>query len=632
MDQIFGHLSFGSALVALVCGTGLGSIYGLIPGIGGRVGLILSIPLASFFDPYAAAIFLFATHAVIHTSSSIPSIAFGLPSSGADMATVQDGYPLARMGRAGEALGAALSASAIGGVLGALGFLLAIPIAKPLVTSFGPPEMLMLALFSITMVSSISTEGMLQGLIVAIVGVIFAMVGLDARTGGARFTFGLVQLWDGLDIPALICGLFVIPEMLSLRRTSDEEAHERAIGTTVGDVMRGMAVSFRHKAVLLRSTLYGILAGVTPAVGASVGVWMAYGYAARTTKSDVPFGKGAVAGVIAPEAANNSKEGGAMIPTLFFAIPGSSAMAIMMGALAFAGIQVGPNMLGKDIGLSYALAAAVAAANIIAIPFFFAAVPWIVRLSALRREMLVPVAIALSVTAALINSPTIATQGQLVVAGILGVALKAANWPRAPFILGFVVAKMAESAYFVTAAVWGWSALQRPITALLLIATLGWLGFSVARRPALKLSGSRLSTLTVGGALLAFFIAVVLASRSISPPGGIAPGALAAAAGVLCLFVLGAALKSSENPPSAERLCHVDLTAAFLLLTPLVGLFVASLAYVAGMLRRDGVRTKTALVAGAVLAVVQIAVLSRVFDVLVEKEIIGRIAWTILGY
>src|SRR6185295_17682042 len=158
-------------LSALVSGTALGFICGLVPGLGSRVGLILAIPLCGFWDPYPAAIFLFSMHAVVHTSSSIPTIAFALPTSGADAATVLDGYPLARMGRAGEALGASLSASAIGGVLGALAFLAAIPIARPLVTSFGPPELLILALFGITMVTSLSTEGLAQGVVVAALGV-----------------------------------------------------------------------------------------------------------------------------------------------------------------------------------------------------------------------------------------------------------------------------------------------------------------------------------------------------------------------------------------------------------------------------------------------------------------------------
>ncbi len=209
-------------LSALVSGTALGFICGLVPGLGSRVGLILAIPLCGFWDPYPAAIFLFSMHAVVHTSSSIPTIAFALPTSGADAATVLDGYPLARMGRAGEALGASLSASAIGGVLGALAFMLAVPIARPIVTSFGPPEFLLLSLMGISLISAVSREGMLQGLTVAAIGVLCAMVGLSIRTGEPRLAFGIPELWDGLDLPALVAGLFIIPEMLTPSRFADD--------------------------------------------------------------------------------------------------------------------------------------------------------------------------------------------------------------------------------------------------------------------------------------------------------------------------------------------------------------------------------------------------------------------------
>jgi TctA family transporter len=512
MRDLFGLIDWPSAVLALSAGTALGFIYGLIPGIGGRIALVLSIPLAGVFPPYGAAIFLFALHSIVHTSTSIPAIAWGMPSGSSDTATIVDGYPLAKMGRAGEALGASLSASALGGILGALAFLTAIPLAKPLVTSFGPPEFFMLALFGATMVASLSSEGILQGLIVAVVGVLFAMVGIDTRTGTPRFTFGSVELWDGFNIAALVCGLFVIPEMLSLKRFEGESARERAIATSIRDVFLGMFVTFRHIKVLLRSTLYGIFVGFMPTVGSTVGVWLAYGYAARTTKSDIPFGKGAIAGVIAPEAANNSKEGGAMIPSLFFGIPGSSAMAIMMAALSYVGVAIGPAMMKTNIELAYILAATVILANILAIPLFFAVVPSIVRLSALRRDAIAPLVIVTSVTAALISAPSISTHLQLLLATLLGIGLKAANWPRAPFILGFVIADMGEGAFFHTAAIWGWSALLRPITFLLFASLVVWLIVSLRTRPAFTLGGPRRTTLILAAALIAFF-AIVFALR-----------------------------------------------------------------------------------------------------------------------
>jgi putative tricarboxylic transport membrane protein len=630
--EFFGLNAWWPASVALVTGTAIGFVIGLIPGIGGRIGIILCLPLAAAFDPYPAAIFMFALHSVTNTSSSIPNIALGMPTSGSDAATILDGYPLTKMGRGGEALGASLSASAIGGILGALAFLAAIPIARPLVTSFGPPEILMLALIGITMVASLSSEGLLQGLVVAALGIIFAMVGLDGRTGEFRYTFGLLDLWDGVGLPAIVCGMFVIPEMLTLKRHVDKDAYQRAVSTRLSDVFRGMFVTFRYMAVLLRSTLYGILIGVTPAVGSTVSVWMSYAYAARTTKSDIPFGKGAIAGVIAPEAANNSKEGGAMIPTLFFAIPGSSGMAVMMAALAFVGVAVGPNMLTTDIKLSYALVATVILANVIAIPAFFLVVPSIVRLAALRREAIVPVAIAVSVMASLIDEPTLATVVQVFIAAILGIGLKLANWPRAPFILGFVIAGLAEGSFFLTAEIWGWAALTRPITILLLVALVAWLAFSMRRRSPLQIAGPKSTTIILSSALIVFFAATFILALPLDLKSGLAPMSISVFAIILCTLILITALRVRVSTQSDEVMRFIGSTGLFIAATPFLGIVVSSLAYVTAVLRRTGISYTNAILVAIGCGVLQLVLLVTVFDVLVEREIIGRILWAALGY
>ena len=621
-----------SSVWALVAGCGLGFIVGLIPGIGQRTGLLLAIPLATAFDPYSAAIFLFAMHAVVHTSSSIPAIALGMPISGADAATVVDGYPLTKMGRGGEALGASLSASAIGGVLGALAFLAAIPIARPLVTTFGPPEMLILALLGMTLVIALSNEGLLQGLVVGLIGILFAMVGLDGRTGESRFTFGLIELWDGLSLPALICGLYVIPEMLTTTRYDDAKSYDRALNTSIRDVWRGMYLTFRYKAVLIRSSLYGVLVGLTPSVGATVGVWMAYSYAARTTKSEIPFGKGAIAGVIAPEAANNSKEGGAMIPTLLLGIPGSSTMAIMIGALGFIGVAVGPNLLGKDVSLSYSLGMTVVLANVLAILPFFLIVPFVVRLSAIKREAVSPVAITMSFTAALITAPTISTVFQVFVATLLGVSLMRANWPRAPFILGFAVSHMAEKSYFLTAEIWGWRTFERPQFILLLLALVGWLGFSLLRRPSQFAAAPKTATLTLCAILMAAFGIVFTLSLALPRSLGLMPLASAAFALVLCGLIAVLALKSQEPQEPGEKIENLDLAGMLVLATPIIGLSAATIAFATAFLRRNNIRWIHTFLIAMGLCAVQLAFVTAVFDVLVEKEFIGRILWKILGY
>ena len=630
MQEFWGLHDWGTALTALVMGTAVGSVVGLVPGIGGRMAIILTLPLAATFDPYPAAIYLFALHSVVNTSASIPAIAFGVPTSAAEAATVVDSYPLAKMGRAGEALGASLSASAIGGVLGALAFLAAIPIARPLVTSFGPPELLMLALFGITMISSLSNRGLLPGLIVAAAGAIFAMVGLDFRTGEQRFTFGSIDLWDGLQLPALVCGIFVIPEMLSMRGKS-AEAHDRAISTTIRDVYRGMFVTLRYKALLLRSTLSGILVGAAPALGSTVGVWIAYAYAARTTKTDIPFGQGAIAGVIAPEAANNSKEGGAMIPTLLFAIPGSSSMAVMMAALAFCGVAVGPRMLTSDIGLSYSLTATVVLANLLAVPLFFAVIPWLVRLSALRMDAIAPLAIAASVTAAMIDEPRLATVLQIFAAAALGIALKIVDWPRGPFILGYVIEQMAENAAFQTVAIWGWSAFQRPITLALTIFIVGWILFSVKKHSLVALVAPKSTTIMVAAGLLLFFAAAILLSIQLSPSAGLAPITVSVAALALCAIALVTVLRAPEPGTSVEEMRSVGLTGLFILATPIIGLPAATAAYTGRVLFQRRFKPRHILVTLILLAAAQLALLSVVVDLRIERDIIGRLLWALLG-
>jgi TctA family transporter len=619
-------------LIALVGGTAIGFFLGLVPGLGGRLGLILCLPIAALFHPYAAAIFLFALHSVMNTSSSIPNIAFGVPTSSGDAATILDGYPLTKMGRGGEALGASLSASAIGGVLGALAFLISIPVARPLVTSFGPPELLMLAILGVAMVSSLSSEGLLQGLVVAVIGMIFGMVGIDGRTGELRFTFDSMSLWDGVGLPAVVCGIFVIPEMLSTQRRPDDESFDRAMSTRISDVYRGMFITLRYRAVLLRSTLYGILVGLMPAVGSTIGVWMSYAYAARTTKSEIPFGQGAIAGVIAPEAANNSKEGGAMIPTLFFGIPGSSGMAVMMAALAYVGVAVGPNMLTANIDLSFLLAATVLLANLIAVPFFFAVVPSIVKLSALRQDAIVPIAVAISFTASLIDAPTLATVLQVFVASAIGVALKLANWPRAPFILGFVILEMGESSYFLTAELWGWTAFQRPLTLFLAIVVVGWLAYSIRTRPPIHISGRRSENIFVSLALICFFALTVYLSLGLSTQVGLAPIVLSGISIALCALILIAAFRERKTNAVFEPVHHIAWTGLYIISTPILGLFGSSIAYIAIVLAGIGISRRNLIVILAVFAAVQFVLLTSVFDVLIEREILGRITWAALGH
>ena len=630
--ELIGAANWWALVLALLSGTGFGFLAGILPGIGGRVGIILLFPLAALWDPATAAIFLFSMHSVVHTATSIPAIAYGLPSTGSDVATVLDGYPLAKMGRAGEALGASLSASALGGVLGACAFAAAIPIARPLITSFGPPEFFLLALLGLTMVSVLSRKGLFQGLAVGALGLLASMVGLDVETAQSRFTFGSLALLDGLDITAIVAGLFVVPEMLAVWKSDDQDKHRRAVRTTIRDVFRGALVTFRHVRVVLQSTLYGIGIGLMPGLGSSVAVWLSYAAAAKHTKSEIPFGQGAIAGVIAPEAANNSKEGGAMVPTLFFGIPGSSSMAIMLAALSLVGVQVGPNLLTEDVSISIALAVTVVVANLIAIPVFFLVVPAIVRLSAINRDAMVPFAIAASVTAALIFDPSGMMIVQLAIASVLGIMLKRADWPRAPFILGFVMGPIAEVSFIQTAAIWGWSAFTRPFTLLFAILLIVGLVRSFREKTTLFPTLPRRQNLILSVLFALLFAVAGLISLSLPERASNVPTLISGFGILFALAIVTGQLRRSENQHvEAEIFNHVGIYALYIPAIALLGLPIATVLFAAAIMARTGIRVP--LIAGVlfVFALIQVSILSAVFDLRAEKELIGRALYALIG-
>ncbi|RYE08700.1 MAG: hypothetical protein EOP22_12315 [Hyphomicrobiales bacterium] len=619
---------WGGWITALVAGTFVGFIAGLTPGLGGRISIILCLPLAIFWDPLGAAVFLFAMHAVIHTATSIPAIAFALPSTSGDAATILDGHPLAKMGRGGEALGASLSASALGGVLGAIAFLLCIPIARALIAWFGPPEFLVLAVAGLSMVVTLSGRSLVTGFLVALLGLLLAMVGRDVTVSAGRFTFGVPELLDGLSLAAFVGGIFAVPEMLS-RFEIEGGDKVRAIETRFKDVLRGMWTTFRYIPLVIRSSIYGIVVGIMPGVGSSVSVWMSYDYAARTVKSDIPFGKGAIAGVIAPEAANNSKEGGAMVPTLFFGIPGSSSMAIMLLALHVVGQEIGPNLLTTNIHVSLVLAATILLANLLAVPFFFAAVPWIVRLTALRRQHLVPIAIAISLFASMMEDMNMATLVQFAAGGVLGVALKWVGWPRAPFLLGFVLGPIAELSYIQTTQIWGWAMFLRPMTlAMVALFGFGILRSVLKRRPAVADTALGKPDGLVAALLLLIFCTAFLMTLRL--PAGASPAPLIVTSlgmALAALAIVRSVWPTGQKREALERFDWLGTTTLFALGVPIAGLPAASAIYTIYLLTRMKVRPMTAIISAAILAGVQLGLLSLVLDLRAEPLVQGYLLW-----
>lgn len=451
-----------------------GLVIGILPGIGGLSGMALLLPFTYGMDPYTALAFLLGLAAVTSTGDTIPAVLFGVPGTSGAQATVLDGLPLAQKGQAGRALAAAYTASLLGGLFGAFLLAVTIPVLRPVMLMAGSPELLALAIFGISMVAVLSGSTPLRGLAMGALGVMLAMIGSDPQTGTQRWTFGNFYLWDGLPLLPVVLGLFALPELadLAIRRISIAR-------TATHDIREGMFQgardTLRNWWLVLRCGGLGALLGAIPGLGGQVVDWMAYGHALRSEKdANLTFGRGDIRGVIAPESANNAKEGGALLPTIAFGVPGTASMALLLGAFLMHGLVPGPDMLNTHLDVTYAMVLSIAVANILGAGLCFAFSGQFARIATLRYTLILPGILAIMYVGAFNASRQWGDLYTLVLFGIIGWTMKRLKWPRPPLILGFVLGAIIERYLFVSTAVYGAAWLLRPaVVVILIFAALG---------------------------------------------------------------------------------------------------------------------------------------------------------------
>jgi TctA family transporter len=444
----------------------IGMFFGAVPGLGGKLGIVLLIPFVFGMDPLAGSVFLLAMHAVVHTGGSIPSILFGVPGTGPDAATIVDGYPMAQKGEAGRALGASLGASGVGGVIGAIFLAAMLPVLRPVVLAFSPAEFFLLALFGITFIAMLSGRSLIKGVAVGFLGIMVSLVGLDPHTGSQRFTFDQLWLWDGVSVVAAVLGLFAIPEMMALgvKGGAIATVKTKMARYDIAQVLDGIWDVFRNPWLTFRTSIIGAVIGAIPGLGGDAASWLCYGHAVQTCKNPETFGKGDVRGVIAPETANNSKEGGSLLPTLFFGVPGSSGMAILIGAFVMLGIQPGPQMALVGMDLVWSLIWALALANFLSVFVFLAMAPTFSLLVHVRGQLLIPFVLVLAFLGAYLSEAAWENMLLLVGIGCLGYFLKKYGWPRPPFVIGLVLGAIAEDSIHKALAIWGPTFFMRPLS------------------------------------------------------------------------------------------------------------------------------------------------------------------------
>jgi TctA family transporter len=430
-------------------------------------------------DPVAALAMMIGLLAVNNTSDSFPAVLLGVPGSSGGASTIIDGHPLAKQGKAGRALGAAFSASMFGGIIGAIALFVIIPIAKPIVLSAGSPELFMLALFGLSMVGILSRgRSPLAGILLGALGLFLSTIGSAHASPEYRYTFGIGYLVDGLPLVIVVMGMFAIPELIELIRR-DRTISDIGMALT-GGRFEGATDVFRHKWLVLRSSIIGVALGAIPGVGGSATTWIMYGLTSQSYRDKSKFGKGDIRGVIGPEAANNSTDAGHLLPTLLFGVPAGASMAVLLGGLVMLGIQPGPQMIETDLPLLLTVAWSLALANILGTAICFLLRNRIAKLTAIRPGRLVPFLVVAIMLGAFQSTANLGDLVVLLVIGAFGWMVQRAGWSRAPFLIGFVLGPVTERYLHISIDLYGPAFALRPgviIIGIIIVAvlTLGFL-------------------------------------------------------------------------------------------------------------------------------------------------------------
>jgi TctA family transporter len=468
-------------LMALGSGVLVGLMIGVIPGLGGVVGMALLLPFTYDMDPYAAFGFLIGMGSVTTTSDTVPAVLFGVPGTVGAAATIMDGYPLAKQGQAGRAFGAAYTASLIGGVCGALLLALSIPILRPLILYLQSPDLLAICVFALSTVAALSGKAPLRGLTAAGLGMLVAMIGSDPQSGTLRWTFDALYLWDGVPLVPLTLGLFALPELADLAVSGRAIAADTKIDTRHGQ-LEGVRDVFRNWWLVLRCSWLGTTLGAVPGLGSAVIDWIAYGHAMRSEKNTENFGKGDIRGVIAPESAANAKEGGSLVPTLAFGVPGSASMAVLLGAFTIHGLVPGPQLLSEHLDVTYSIVWSIALANVLGAGLCLAFSSQLARVASVRPGILLPLVLAVIYIGAFQGSRQWGDLYVMLGFGVLGWVMKQLSWPRAPLILGFVLGGIIERYLFISIGRYEWSWLTQPVVVVFFALALLSLGAPIVRR------------------------------------------------------------------------------------------------------------------------------------------------------
>ncbi|HVE48852.1 MAG TPA: tripartite tricarboxylate transporter permease [Casimicrobiaceae bacterium] len=451
MDVVAGLAQgFGVALQPinlLWCFVGVlvGTIVGILPGLGPPATIAMLLPLTYAMPPASAIIMLAGIYYGAKYGGSTTAILLNVPGESASVVTCLDGYQMARNGRAGAALGLAAIASFIAGTIGVLGLMLVAPPLAKLSLAFSSPEYFGLMALGLAMVALLAGASMVKALLALLVGLWIAGIGTDLFSATSRFTFGRAELLTGIDFTLVAIGVFAIGEVLAV--VESPHATKRVpVPRGIRNLLPSTQDLKDSRFAFANGSLVGFVVGVLPGAGSTIAALLSYGIEKSVSKRPQAFGTGVPEGVVAPEGANNAETGGALVPLLTLGIPGSSTTAILLAALILWGLRPGPLLIDEQPALFWGLVASMYIGNVMLLVLNLPLVPLFAQLLRLPAYAMLPLILGVSLVGAATVSTSIFAGMLLAIFGLLGWLMRRLEYPAAPLVLGLVLGDPMERA------------------------------------------------------------------------------------------------------------------------------------------------------------------------------------------
>jgi putative tricarboxylic transport membrane protein len=428
-------------LLLIALGTFAGIYIGAIPGLSVTMAVSILISFTFAWEVNDALCLMVGIYMGGVYGGSRTAILLNIPGAPSAIATALDGYPLAKKGLAGEAIGIATVMSVVGGFIGILVLALAAPFVSEFALTFQPRDYMLLGVLGILLVGSLSGESLAKGVVAGAFGMLIGAVGLDPLTAEERFTFGVVELWNGISFIAVMIGLFGVSEALSQLHHLDKQPMKQAISR----IVPSWSSVRKYLPLSLQTSSIGVIIGALPGTGGDIAALMAYDHAKRVTKNpEVPFGEGAKEGLVAPETANNAAVGGAFIPMLTLGIPGDAVTAIMIGALYIHGLNPGPMLMIDRPEMFWFMVGNLTLANIFLLIFGLTGVRIFTKIVECPRGVLIPLILLLSVVGAYAVNNSVTDVYWMLGFGVLGYFMKIYGYQVGPVILGVILSRLID--------------------------------------------------------------------------------------------------------------------------------------------------------------------------------------------